>query len=87
MFFTVAQHALYLNLKLCESKAMHTLKIPSFMPIRKTFRYITNTCYSPLSLEIGGAQFPSVIEIAPKSPFLCTNRIRFSLPAQNLSGI
>ena len=43
MLFTMAQHALYLNLKLCESKAMHTLKIPSFMPTRKTFRYITNT--------------------------------------------
>ena len=36
MLFTMAQHALYLNLKLCESKA-------SFMPTGKTFRYITNT--------------------------------------------
>ena len=43
MLFTMAQHALYLNLKLCESKAMRTLKIPSFMPTRKPFRYITNT--------------------------------------------
>ena len=29
MLFTMAQHALYLNLKLCEPKAMRTLKIPS----------------------------------------------------------
>ena len=57
----------------------------------KAILYSVNTIRYWLStFEIGEAQFRSVTEIAPKSPFLCVYRspIRYGLvPAQKLSGI
>ena len=43
------------------------------MPLRKYIRYGLNTCPILSTLEIGLAWLSSVAEIAPKSPFSCTN--------------
>ena len=62
-----------------------------FVPTQKLSCIVwTPIRYWLSTFEIGEAQFRSVTEIAPKSPFLCVYRspIRYGLvPAQKLSGI